>query len=240
MKKFLVAFFAFLLLASCSGAPSEKTGVPGNSTSSITSENGGNDGGTNMTGGEDVTENTANVASPTYGSGSHKLEFFGDFQCPACINAHKTLDPIFTSYADAGKLLIEYRQFPLTTIHKNAYRDAFAALCAEDQGKYQEYKEELYTMEENKAGQSVTDGERIALASNIGADTEAFSLCLSSNKYKAKVDADMAEGESRGVNGTPTYFLDGKKLDMSSIGSVENLKKLLDVVTGTENSSESL
>ena len=226
MKKLFVVLFAVLFLASC-GANSDTPSNTGSNTASSGSEE-----SVNSSVDGDAEKAPADTPSPTYGAGEHKLEVFADFQCPACINASKTLDPTFNAYAETGKLLIEYRQFPLTSIHKNAYRDALAGLCAADQGKYVEYKKELYSMEEKKRGGSVSDSERIALASNVAIDTEVFAACLSSDKYKAKVDADMAYGDRLGVTGTPTYVLDGKKLDMGQIGSIENLAKVLDAVTG--------
>ena len=92
--------------------------------------------------------------SPTYGSGNHELVVFADFQCPACIASSKSIMPVFENYAKNGYLRITYKQFPLTGMHKNAERDALAALCVASQGKgadtYMEYKKALYEMEDAK------------------------------------------------------------------------------------------
>lgn len=118
------------------------------------------------------------ISTPTYGEGQHTLTEFLDFQCPMCIFAAKEWMPIFEEYAAAGKLKIEYRQYPLTSIHKNAMDDAIAALCAEDQGKYREYAHELYVLEEKKAGASISNTERVEQATALGLDTAAFTQCL--------------------------------------------------------------
>jgi protein-disulfide isomerase len=75
----------------------------------------------------------ATIASPTYGSGKHTLTIFADFQCPACIATDKIVGPIFEEYVSKGYVMITYKQFPLTNIHKNAERDALAALCSSEQ-----------------------------------------------------------------------------------------------------------
>jgi len=163
-------------------------------------------------------------------SGSVILSIYADFQCPACQATHTTVVPIFEQYAHAGKLKIEYRQYPLTHIHKNAMDDALAALCAADQGKYDAYANELYTMESTKNGATVSNQERIALAANVALDTDAFSTCLNNKVFEDQVKADIALGDSLGVPGTPTFFLDGKRLDMTAFSDAEGLKKFLDQV----------
>ena len=163
-----------------------------------------------------------------YGSGQHTATLFADFECPACIRFAGTILPILESYADSGRLLIVYKQYPLTSIHKNAYRDALAAMCANDQGKYMDYRKALYALEEQKAGASVSDDDRVTTARNAGLDDAKLSACLSAEKYKAYVDADMADGDALHVEGTPTLFLDGKKLDFSAFQSVDQVKQFFD------------
>jgi protein-disulfide isomerase len=146
------------------------------------------------------------VPSPTYGTGKHAITIYADFQCPACIAFSHSVGGLLESYAASGKVMITYKQFPLTQIHKNAYRDAIAGLCAAEQGKYMEYKKTLYSLEEQKAGATVTD-----------------------NRYAAQVDAEMAEGDAKGVTGTPTTYLDGSKLDIGAIfADMEKGKAFMD------------
>jgi protein-disulfide isomerase len=64
------------------------------------------------------TENRT-VATPTYGTSKTQITIFADFQCPACISANDTLFPILEGYAASGRLMITYRQYPLS-MHKNA------------------------------------------------------------------------------------------------------------------------
>ncbi len=164
-----------------------------------------------------------------YGSGQHTATLFADFECPACIRFAGSILPILESYADSGKLLIVYKQYPLTTIHKNAYRDALAAMCTNEQWKYMEYKKALYTLEEQKAGATVSDEDRISTAKSVGIDEAKMTSCLSSDKYKAIVDADIADGDALHIEGTPTLFFDGKKLDFSAFQDINQIKTFFDV-----------
>jgi protein-disulfide isomerase len=172
------------------------------------------------------TENRT-VATPTYGSGKTQVEIFADFQCPACISYNESIQPIFEEYAAAGKLTITYRQFPLQ-MHKNAKRDAIAALCSAEQGKYMGYKKGLYAMEKSKAGKTTTDADRIALAKTVGLDEAKFSTCLAASAYEKQVESDIALGDSKGVSGTPTTYLDGIKIDMSLFGDIAGFRSFLE------------
>ena len=157
------------------------------------------------------------VPSPTYGSGKHMITIYADFQCPACISYSQSVGALLETYAQDNKATIVYKQFPLTQIHKNAYRDAIAALCSAEQGKYMEYKKTLYALEADKAGATVTDVDRVEIARANGLDAAAMTQCLADNRYAAQVDAEMAEGDAAGVTGTPTTYLDGSKLDIGAI-----------------------
>lgn len=107
-------------------------------------------------------------------------------------------------------------------------RDSIAALCSQEQGKYMTYKKELYAMEKQKSGATVTDGERIAIAKNTGMDTDTFGKCLANNSYVDQVQADIAYGDSKNITGTPTMLLDGVKLDMSLFRDVAGFRTFLD------------
>lgn len=220
MKKLLFIIPVLLLLASCTNSTPSKSSsstdntqvssVGNSSTSSVPKEN-------------------RTVPTPSYGSGNHTLEIFADFQCPACQNFSKTLEPIFKNYADKWQLIIKYRQFPLD-MHKNAFRDAMVALCGAEQGKYMQAKTALYALETMKSGGKVSDDERIDTLTKAWLDKEKISSCLSSDAFKGQVEADLAYGEWLRVNGTPTLFLDGKKIDMSVFRDKDWFTSFLDTL----------
>ena len=167
------------------------------------------------------------VATPTFGSWKTQVEIFADFQCPACIVFSENVGPIFEEYAASGKLTITFRQYPLE-MHKNAKSDAIAALCSAEQWKYMDYKKGLYSLEREKAGKSVTDAERVSLAKEKGLDETKFSSCLSSRAYEKQVESDIALGDSKWVNATPTIYIDGMKVDMSLFRDLNGFKTFLE------------
>jgi protein-disulfide isomerase len=136
---------------------------------------------------------------------------------------------VFEQYARDGKLTIEYRQFPLN-MHKNAYRNAIAALCSAEQGKYMEAKDALYAQEIAKRDAPVSDSERVATLTAVGVDKSSLESCLGGNIFQAQVDADLAYGDKMNVNGTPSIFFNGKKLDLGAVRDPAGLAKFLDKI----------
>jgi protein-disulfide isomerase len=128
---------------------------------------------------------------------------FSDFQCPYCANFQaQTLPQILSNYGD--KVRFVYRDFPLTSLHANAQKAAEASECANDQGKYWEYHDILF---QNQAALDVQSLE--GYAASLGLDTAAFNDCLTSGKYEQEVTKDEQDGTNAGVQGTPSFFVNG-------------------------------
>jgi protein-disulfide isomerase len=136
---------------------------------------------------------------------------FSDFQCPFCERwATETLPQLTQTYIDSGKVRLVYRDFPLSSIHPEAQNAAESAECARDQGKFWEYHDILF---ENRLDWSgVGDAKFKQYAADLGLDTNTFDECLDSDKYNNEVLDDLNDGGSVGVSGTPTFFINGKKL----------------------------
>jgi protein-disulfide isomerase len=128
---------------------------------------------------------------------------FSDFQCPYCGRfATQTLPQIKQAYE--GKILFVFRDFPLSSIHANAEKAAEAAGCANDQGKFWEYHDILYS------NQSALDVASLkSYASQLGLDTATFDECLDSGAHAQEIQKDVQDGTSYGVNGTPAFFVNG-------------------------------
>lgn len=120
----------------------------------------------------------------------------------------------------------------MTQIHRNAERDALAALCSVEQNKYNEYKSALYALEERKAGARVTDEDRANIGKDI-LDSTKLLECMKSDKYLGQVQAEIQEGMKMGVQGTPTVFFDGKRIDNKVFSNVDALRVVLDKLTAT-------
>src|SRR5687768_15578874 len=128
---------------------------------------------------------------------------FSDFQCSFCARfVRETLPEIEKDYIKTGKLKYVFRDFPITSAHKDAFKAAVAAGCALDQGKYWEMHDRLF---ENQAAFTVYNLTQSAEA--IGLNKQTFQQCLNNNEYATEVQNDFADGTRAGVNQTPFFFL---------------------------------
>ena len=131
---------------------------------------------------------------------------FSDFQCSACAAAHPILQKVLAQYP-ADKIRFVVRDFPLTSIHENAFQAALAANAAHKQGKFFEYIEFLYR------NQDALDKESLKkYASETGLNPAQFELDLQSAEIAAEIRKDMADGANYGITGTPTVYINGIKV----------------------------
>ncbi|MFQ5800857.1 MAG: DsbA family protein [Candidatus Hydrothermarchaeales archaeon] len=133
---------------------------------------------------------------------------FSDFQCPFCARAAPTVNQIKKIYGD--KVLFVYRDFPLSSIHPQAQKAAEASQCAFEQDKFWEYHDLLFEKQQDWAGVGVPKFKEYA--ADLGLDTDQFNGCLDSGKHAQEVTSDLQRGQHLGVTGTPTFFINGKKV----------------------------
>lgn len=130
---------------------------------------------------------------------------FTDFQCPACAATHPVLESVLAEYKDKIRFVV--RDYPLTSLHPDAFRAAQAAAAANAQGKFYEYAELLYRNQN-----SLDTASLKRFAAEIGLNQKQFDQDLDSGKFAAEVQKDMADGATYGINGTPTIFINGVKV----------------------------
>jgi protein-disulfide isomerase len=126
---------------------------------------------------------------------------FSDYQCPYCHQVEPTVKAVLAKYGD--KVSLSYRDFPLSSIHPYAMGAAEASRCAEEQGKFWEYHDQLFT------ASKLEKDDLVGYARNLKLDDKQFESCLTTEKYKADIDKDELEGRNAGVNGTPGFFING-------------------------------
>ncbi len=141
-----------------------------------------------------------------------KLLEYGDFECPFCGRAYPFLKTIQRELGDS--LCFAFRHFPLTNAHAHAQRAAEAAEAASAQGKFWQMHELLF---ENQDALEDKDLERYAAA--LALDVKRFRTEIFSGAYSARIREDFMAGLRGGVNGTPTFFINGQRYD----GAVETL-----------------
>ena len=131
---------------------------------------------------------------------------FTDYECPFCGRyVRDTYPALLSEYGDRIKYVV--LNFPLSSIHPNARKAAEAAECAFDQGRFWDYHDALFRNQEALDVPSLK-----AYAEELGLDVASFSTCLDSGAKRAVVSADHREALAHGVNGTPTFFVNGRVL----------------------------
>ncbi len=130
---------------------------------------------------------------------------FSDFQCPFCAEASEQVKQMIAKFPNDVKLV--FKQFPLDT-HSQAAIAAEAALAAQAQGKFWEMHDKLYAN-----FRSLSRVRILAWAKEIGLDLPRFTADLDSHKFAARVKAEEQQGENVNVEGTPTFFIDGHRLN---------------------------
>lgn len=130
---------------------------------------------------------------------------FSDYQCPYCSRHHETMKKVMEAYP--GKVKWEYKHFPLDSMHPYARIAAEGAECAGDQDKFWEYTDLLYASQKSLNSEIVPK-----LAAQLNLNMDDFTACISSGKYKEKIASDLAEGQAKGVRGTPGNFVNGVEL----------------------------
>ena len=131
---------------------------------------------------------------------------FGDFQCPNCGRfARDTSPQIESSYVESGKVSMAFKHF--TVVGPDSKPAAMASQCANDQGMFWEFHDELYNNQghENSGWANIDNLKQIA--SNMGLDTQSFDSCLDSNKYESLVENDLNLAKQLDFRGTPSFLI---------------------------------
>ena len=155
------------------------------------------------------------LVSPAYARGNEDAEVtiveFTDYQCPFCGRHFEQTDAqIQENYVDTGKVRYISRDLPLP-FHPQAEAAAQAARCAGDQNKYWEMRELLFTNQDEWSSGD-TEAMFSSYIGEIGANVATFNSCFSSGKYEQDVKDDLNFAQQVGASGTPTFFINGKKV----------------------------
>ncbi len=143
---------------------------------------------------------------------------FSDFQCPFCARVPSVIEEVLKARPDDVKFV--FKQFPLTSIHQNALNAAKAALAANKQGKFWEMHDKLF------ANQKALDLPSLkSYAQEIGLDMAKFEADMNASDVQQQIDDEMKLARDAQVTGTPTLFVNGKRV---TDRSVESLKSMID------------
>lgn len=151
-----------------------------------------------------------------------KMVLFSDFQCPYCKTFYDTYKQAIKDYSD--RVLFVFKHVPLD-FHKQAMNAAMAGECAQEQGKFWQMSDKLYTAQ---ADWSNTDGTAKfkTYAAQLGLNAATFNKCMDDSKYKDKIAADQAEAQNFGITGTPSFFVGDQYF--GGLVTYDQLKQTLD------------
>lgn len=144
---------------------------------------------------------------------------FSDYQCPFCRRAHPNLKEVLRRYPEQVKLV--YRHFPLDSIHPQARAAAEASACAQEQGKFWEYHDLVFTSDAGFSPEALS-----GYAEQVGLDLDAFNRCVEARTFKDAVEADLRAGRAAGVTGTPAFFVNG--IPMSGARPVDDFVRMIE------------
>lgn len=176
-------------------------------------------------------ESPANNAQPTShvrGTGEILLVEYGDFQCPACYGYKPTVDEVMAKYE--GKVKLQFRHLPLSSIHPHAVAAARAAEAAGKQGKFWEMYDKLYDaqgwMSWSQDANANAAGIFRGYAQQLGLNMEQYDTDVNSAEVLASINADRAEAERLGFTGTPSFQINGETFQPGN--SADEFSKKID------------
>jgi protein-disulfide isomerase len=148
-----------------------------------------------------VSESRDHILGPV--TAPVNLVEYGDYECPYCAQAYLITKEIQERLGD--KLCFVFRNFPITKIRPHAYETALAAEAASAQGMFWDMYDYLF-----KHGQAVTNDSLRRSAAGLGLNLPRFDREFYDRVYTNHIDEDIQSGNSSGVKGTPTFFINGE------------------------------
>lgn len=153
------------------------------------------------------------------------VEEFADLQCPACGAAHsRIVEPLLDKYG--SDIRFEHKHFPLRSIHRFALDASEMSECAADQGKFWEYVEIAFTNQKDLSLDSIVEW-----AEALGLDVDKAERCWKTHSKRDIVLADYKEGRDREVSGTPSFFVNGERVETGFDTLSEAIDKALEGAT---------
>lgn len=153
------------------------------------------------------------------------LTEYGDFQCPACASYFPVVKQLKEEFKD--QLRFEFKHFPLVQIHPNATAAHRAAEAAAKQGKFWEMHDLLYERQSAWSGSTNPSSIFEGYAEELNLDMDRYTNEVNSSEVLAIINADIEAGKSLGADSTPTFLMDGQRVDNTSVVSPESFRKLI-------------
>ena len=163
------------------------------------------------------------------------LTEYSDFECPACAQFYPYVKDVLASYGD--QLRFEYKHFPLQRVHPNARAAAIAAEAAGQQGKFFAYHDLLFENQQEWSCAGNSDQYFRSYAEQLELDIEQWQTHRRASLLADKVDNDFSAGRDAGVTGTPTFFLNGERMNIETYDDFRSQIEAALGVTATSGTS---
>lgn len=172
-----------------------------------------------------LTANGTDVSVPKEASSENVVTIveYADLQCPACQAYHPIVKGVLSSYPEQVKLV--FKHFPLIGIHPNAMPAAIAAEAAGKQGKFFEFADVVYAKQGEWSSLPNPDAKFEEYAKALKLDVNKFKNDLSNAEIAKKIEDERNEGIANGVSGTPTFFVNNKRI--TNPADLESFKKVI-------------
>lgn len=173
------------------------------------------------------SSNNSSLTNHVEGKGKSgvKLVEYGDYQCPYCGEAYAPVKQAVAKVND--QITFQFRNFPLTGLHKNAFAAARAAEAADLQGKFWQMHDALYESQSQWSESNSASTFFNQLAQQIGLNVDQFKKDYASSVVNDRINADMAEGNKMKIQGTPAFYLDGKSVDLPYQNGAAAVEKVI-------------
>lgn len=171
------------------------------------------------------------------------LQIYADYQCPHCRTFAQEIEPqLIADYVATGDVRIEYLDFTVVGVPSidalpddtlESVQAAEAAMCAAEQDAYLDYRTALFTGDKQPNSGAFSNENLAGVAQDLGLDTDRFTECLENGTYEDAVIAFVFQAIDRGVQGTPTFSLNGGEPFFLPQSGYDGLKEILDAELGS-------
>jgi len=161
-----------------------------------------------------------------------RIEVFEDFQCPSCKQYSESIESqVIDNYVANGDVYYVYRFFPFLddqVAGNESNQAANASMCAAEQDRFWDYHDMLFANWNGENQGAFIDKRLVAFAEALNLDMDSFNSCFQANKYREVIQEDLNEGRSRGVQGTPSVFVNGQQLAPGFIPSYDQISQAVE------------
>lgn len=169
------------------------------------------------------------------GTANVNLTEYGDFQCPACGQYFPVVEQVYEKYKD--QITFQFRHFPLVSLHPNAFAASRAAEAAGKQGKFFEMYSQLYINQQVWSSSSSPTKIFEGYAKDLGINVDQYKKDFASTAVNDAINADMAAGNKLKLESTPSFVLDGKKIE-NPAPTVEAFSQIIDEAIAKKQQSQ--